>query len=104
MSRDQGQPGGAVLEKRKDQTQTPKLYRVVLLNDDYTTMDFVVDVLETVFSKPPAEAYRLMLQVHTQGRAICGTYTHEIAETKVSTVRELAVREGFPLQASMEEA
>jgi ATP-dependent Clp protease adaptor protein ClpS len=103
MSREERQPGGAVLEKQKEKTQTPKMYRVLLLNDDYTTMDFVVDVLETVFLKPPAEAFRLMMQVHTQGRAICGMYTIEVADTNVSTVRDLAVREGFPLQASMEE-
>jgi len=103
MAQDERQPGGAVLERRKEKPETPKLYRVILHNDDYTTMDFVVGVLETVFQKAPAEAYRLMMQVHTQGRAVCGSYTYEVAETKVATVREMAVREGFPLQASLEE-
>lgn len=103
MSGEQQQTGDAVLERKKEKTQTPKMYRVILLNDDYTTMDFVVIVLETVFHKPPAEAFRLMMQVHTQGRAWCGTYTYDVAETKVATVRELAVRGGFPLQASIEE-
>ena len=79
------------------------MYRVVLLNDDYTTMEFVVSVLEGIFQKSPAEAFRLMMQVHTQGRAACGTYTYEVAETKVAAVRDLAKREGFPLQASLEE-
>ena len=79
------------------------MYRVVLLNDDYTTMEFVVNVLEGVFQKGPAEAFRLMMQVHTKGQAECGTYTHEVAETKVDTVRDMAQREGFPLQAAIEE-
>ena len=99
-----GQTGGAVLERRKDKTETPKLYRVLLINDDYTTMEFVVSVLEGTFQKSPAEAFRLMMQVHTQGRAVCGTYTYEVAETKVEIVREQAAREGFPLQASIEDA
>lgn len=97
------QPSGLVLERRKEKTETPKLYRVLLLNDDYTTMEFVVDVLESVFQRSPAEAFRLMMQVHTQGRAVCGTYTYEVAETKVDAVRNLAARAGFPLQASIEE-
>ena len=97
------QPGSAVLEQSKQKTETPKLYRVLLLNDDYTTMEFVVRVLENVFQKSPAEAFRLMMQVHTQGQAACGTYTYEVAETKVDTVSALAAREGFPLQASIED-
>ena len=103
MPGDSMQPGGAVLEEQQQKTKTPKLYRVVLLNDDYTTMEFVVSVLEGVFQKSPAEAFRLMMQVHTQGRATCGTYTYEVAETKVDTVRDLAKQEGFPLQASIED-
>jgi len=95
--------GGAVLERRQDETETPKLYRVLLLNDDYTTMEFVVTVLEEVFHKSPAEAFRLMMQVHTQGRSVCGTYTYEVAETKVDAVRDRAAKEGFPLQANLEE-
>ena len=98
------QPGGDVLEQQRQKTQTPKMFRVVLINDDYTTMEFVVGVLESVFQKGPAEAYRLMMQVHTQGRAVCGTYTYEVAETKVGSVRDLASQEGFPLQANIEEA
>ena len=103
MTHDQRQPGADVLEKTKTIAKEPTLYRVILHNDDYTTMDFVVDILENVFHKPPAEAYRLTMQVHTQGLAVCGTYTHEVAETKVESVRDLATRNGFPLQASMEE-
>ena len=98
------QLGGDVLEQQHQKTQTPKMFRVVLINDDYTTMEFVVGVLESVFQKGPAEAYRLMMQVHTQGRAVCGTYTYEVAETNVGSVRDLASQEGFPLQANIEEA
>jgi ATP-dependent Clp protease adaptor protein ClpS len=75
---------------------------VLLLNDDYTTMDFVVEVLETIFHKQPAEAYRIMMMVHTQGKGLCGVYPHEVAETKVATVIELARDNGFPLLAAME--
>ena len=103
MSSEPIQPGGVVLEQHEQKTQTPKMYRVLLLNDDYTTMEFVVSVLEGVFQKGPAEAFRLMMLVHTQGRAVCGTYTYEVAETKVGTVRDMAKLEGFPLQANIEE-
>ena len=92
---------GAVLERNEHKTKTPKMCRVVLLNDDYTTMEFVVSVLEGVFQKGPAEAFRLMMQVHNEGQATCGTYTYEVAETKVDTIRELARQEGFPLQANI---
>ena len=103
MTDDQRQTGGHVLERTKTITKEPRFYRVILHNDDYTTMDFVIGILETVFHKQPAVAYRLMLQVHTQGRAICGMYPHEVAETKIATVRDQAARQGFPLQASLEE-
>jgi len=103
MSNNSVQPGDTIVEKREHKIQTPKLYRVMLLNDDYTTMDFVVEVLEQVFQKGPAEAFRLMMQVHAQGSAICGVYTYEIAETKVDIIRDLAKTEGVPLQAKIEE-
>ena len=103
MPGDPVQPGGDVLEQQHQKTQTPKMFRVVLLNDDYTTMEFVVGVLESVFQKSPAEAYRLMMQVHTQGRAVCGIYTYEVAETKAGSVHDLASNKGVPLQASIEE-
>src|ERR687897_123015 len=96
------QAGGEVLERTKQQTKRPELYKVLLLNDDYTTMDFVVEVLETIFNKPPAEAYRIMMAVHTQGKGLCGVYPFEIAETKVETVIDLARDNGFPLKATME--
>ena len=97
-------PGPA--EKLKERVQTkkdePTFHRVMLLNDDYTTMDFVIEVLETIFHKAPAEAYRIMMAVHTQGKGLCGVYPHEIAETKVTTVIERARSNGFPLLAAME--
>lgn len=95
---------GEVKEKPKAVTRRPQLFHVVLINDDYTTMEFVVHVLEAVFEKGPAEAYRIMMEVHVQGRGVCGAYTYEIAETKVATVHEMARTEGFPLRAGIEEA
>jgi ATP-dependent Clp protease adaptor protein ClpS len=94
---------GGVLEKTRDLTKRPELYRVVLHNDDYTAMEFVVDILETVFGKSPAEAYRVMLHVHQTGIGIAGVYTHEVAETKVAEVENLAQEAGYPLRASLEE-
>jgi len=95
--------GEGVLEKSKPTVKRPRLYKVVLHNDDYTTMDFVVEVLEHVFDKSPAEAYRIMMQVHLGGRGVCGAYTFEIAETKAVAVHDLAQRNGYPLLASVEE-
>ena len=102
MARDPHTDHG-VLEETRQKTRKPTLYKVILLNDDYTTMEFVLQVLETVFHKTPAAAHRIMMQVHLKGLAVCGAYTHEVAETKVATVRDLAKRDGFPLQATLEE-
>ena len=96
--------GGEVKDKPKAVTKRPQLYHVVLINDDYTTMEFVVQTLEEIFDKGPAEAYRIMMEVHTSGRGVCGAYTYEVAETKVATVHEMARGEGFPLRAGIEEA
>jgi len=104
MVDEQRDPGGEVVDEVRHQVKEPDLYQVVLLNDDYTTMDFVVQVLEEIFHKQPAEAYRIMMQVHTRGRGICGQYPYEVAETKVATVQEQARTAGFPLQATMEKA
>lgn len=93
---------GEVLEKTRPKTDKPKLYKVVLHNDDYTTMDFVVKVLESIFGKSPAEAYRVMMKVHTEGAGIAGVYTYEVAETKVALVHEEAREAGHPLRCSME--
>ena len=96
--------GGEVLEKTRPRAKQPTLFNVLLHNDDYTTMQFVVDVLETVFHKSPAEAFRVMMHVHTRGKGLCGAYPYEVAETKVSQVHDRARSQGFPLLASMEEA
>lgn len=83
---------------------TPKMYRVLLMNDDYTPMDFVIHVLQKFFMKPTEEATRIMLEVHTKGAGQCGTYTHEIAETKVHLVNSYAQQHRFPLKCIMEKA
>jgi ATP-dependent Clp protease adaptor protein ClpS len=82
--------------------EEPPMYRVMLLNDDYTTMEFVVEVLVYVFQKSPEEATRIMLNVHRSGVGICGIYPFEVAETKVNTVETLARENGFPLKCIME--
>ena len=82
----------------------PSMYKVLLLNDDYTTMEFVVQVLESVFHKSAPEADRIMINIHVRGVGYCGTYPFEIAETKVVKVHGLARAEGFPLKCSLEEA
>lgn len=87
----------------EEEIKEPKKFRVVMHNDDYTTMDFVVRVLMAVFKKSLEQATRLMLQIHKQGKAVCGVYTEEVAETKVSAVESMARNEGFPLKCSMEE-
>ena len=93
---------GQLLERTRQETKKPELFKVLLLNDDYTTMEFVVEILEGVFHKQPAEAYRIMMAVHTQGKGLCGVYPHEVAETKVATVIDRAREQGFPLLAAME--
>ena len=102
MSDTERQTGGEVLEREKQQTKRPELFKVLLLNDDYTTMDFVIEILESVFHKQPAEAFRIMMMVHTQGKGLCGVYPFEVAETKVATVVDRARENGFPLRAAME--
>ena len=91
-----------VLERTKLAPKKPEYCKVLLLNDDYTTMEFVVEILETVFQKTRSEALRVMMQVHNQGHGVCGAYAHEVAETKVSMVHELARQHSFPLRASLE--
>ncbi len=102
MAGTERQTGGEILERTKQETKKPELFKVLLLNDDYTTMDFVVEILESVFNKAPAEAYRIMMAVHTQGQGLCGVYPFDVAETKVATVVDRARDSGFPLRAAME--
>ncbi|MCX7724566.1 MAG: ATP-dependent Clp protease adapter ClpS [Thermodesulfovibrio sp.] len=89
-------------EQEEISTDKPELYRVYLLNDDYTTMDFVVHVLMTIFDKPRVEATAIMLHVHRHGKGLAGIYPKEIAETKVYQVESLARANGFPLKCIIE--
>ncbi len=97
-----GVPGSGVSTQTRTRTRKPSLYRVLLLNDDYTPMEFVVYVLERFFNKNREEATRIMLHVHQHGVGVCGVYTYEVAETKVSQVLDLARRNEHPLQCTME--
>ncbi len=81
----------------------PKKYKVIMLNDDYSTMDFVIEVLTTIFRKSGDEATQIMLNIHNKGREVCGIYTHEVASTKVAQVKNAARKNGFPLKTVMEE-
>jgi ATP-dependent Clp protease adaptor protein ClpS len=94
----------AVLSETRKKEKEPPMYRVLLHNDDYTTMEFVVEVLMHVFNKHFEDAARIMLNVHRSGIGVCGMYTYEVAETKVETVHELARERGFPLKSSLERA
>lgn len=103
--RDREQRGGSqtdVVTKTRAKTQKPSLYKVLMLNDDYTPMEFVVGVLERFFAKTPEDATRIMLQVHQKGVGICGVYTYEVAETKVTQVIDHARQHQHPLQCTME--
>src|SRR5277367_1758695 len=99
---DQGGPGTAVITKTKPQTKRPNLYKVLLLNDDYTPMEFVVHVLERFFGKGREEATQIMLHVHRRGVGVCGVYTYEVAESKVTQVVDFSRRHQHPLQCTME--
>ena len=92
----------SILSSTKEEAKEPSMYRVLLHNDDYTTMDFVVEILMTVFNKSMEESILIMMSVHRQGIGICGLYTFEIAETKMNSVHGLAREKGFPLRCSME--
>lgn len=95
-------PGTAVITRTKPQVKRPSLYRVLLLNDDYTPMEFVVHVLEHFFTKNREEATQIMLHVHQHGVGECGVYTYEVAETKVTQVMDFARKHQHPLQCVME--
>ncbi len=99
MDRDSGVE---TIERVEEDVQEPPMYQVLLHNDDYTTMDFVVEILQEVFHKGPSEAVSIMLKVHNDGIGVCGVYTKEIAETKIEQVHARARKAGFPLMASMQ--
>ncbi len=97
-----GTPGSAVITKTKPITKRPNMYRVLLLNDDYTPMEFVVHVLERFFNKDRETATRIMLHVHQHGIGECGIFTYEVAETKVTQVMDFSRKHQHPLQCVME--
>ena len=94
--------GAAVITRTRAQTKRPNMYRVLLLNDDYTPMEFVISILQAFFNKDAQEATQIMLQVHHNGVGECGVYTYEVAETKVSQVMDHARKNQHPLQCIME--
>lgn len=91
-----------VISEVRDDIDEPSMYKVLLHNDDYTTMEFVVEILMIVFNKSSDDAVRIMLNVHHKGIGICGVYTYEVSETKVNSVHALARQHGFPLKCTME--
>ncbi len=95
-------PGTGVVVKAKPKTKKPSMYKVLMLNDDYTPMEFVVHTLERFFNKNRQEATRIMLHVHRRGVGICGVYTYEVAETKVTQVMDFARQHQHPLQCTLE--
>lgn len=95
---------GEVLTRDEEELNEPDEYRVILLNDDYTTMEFVVTVLMAVFHKSLIDAQKIMLDVHRKGRGIVGVYSYDIAVTKINQVHEVAKQNGFPLKCIMEKA
>lgn len=97
------QLSGSVLAPERAKIKPPHLYKVILYNDDYTTMDFVVEVLQRFFAMNRERALQIMLEVHNKGSAICGVYSRDVAESKVSQVTELAKHHGHPLRCGIEE-
>jgi ATP-dependent Clp protease adaptor protein ClpS len=95
---------GRVATRVEEELKEPEEYRVLLFNDDFTTMEFVVSVLMTVFHKPLPEATTIMLDVHKKGRGLVGVYSYDIAVTKINQVHQLARQNGFPLKCTMEKA
>ena len=104
MSQEREEFDSLLKEKTHEKIKEPPLFKVVLHNDDYTTMDFVVHVLIIIFHKSREEATRIMLHVHNNGVGLCGVYTKEIAETKVTEVTQLSQEHQFPLKCTMEES
>jgi len=94
----------SVLAPERAKTKPPRMYKVVLFNDDYTTMDFVIEVLQRFFEMNRERALQIMLKVHNEGSAVCGVYSRDVAETKVAQVSEFAQQHGHPLRCGMEES
>ncbi len=92
-----------ILLKDQSSIRFPRMYQVIMLNDDYTTMDFVILVLQDVFFKTAPESQEIMIEVHTKGKSVVGIYTYDVAQTKSLQVKELAKKEGFPLRCVLEE-
>jgi ATP-dependent Clp protease adaptor protein ClpS len=90
------------INEKKVKIDKPKMYKVYLINDDYTTMNFVIDILIDIFLKPRSSAVLIMYTIHNEGKGLCGVYTHEIAKTKIQQVRIMASNYNFPLIATME--
>jgi ATP-dependent Clp protease adaptor protein ClpS len=97
------QHSSSVLAPERAKTKPPRMYKVILYNDDYTTMEFVIEVLQRFFALNRERAMQIMLEVHNKGSAICGVYSHDVAESKVVQVTELAKQHGHPLRCGMEE-
>jgi ATP-dependent Clp protease adaptor protein ClpS len=95
---------GLALEEARPEVKLPPMYRVVLINDDYTPMDFVIEILQTFFRMSHDRATQVMLHVHTRGKGVCGVFTFEIAETKVAQVNEYSRQSEHPLKCTMEKA
>ena len=93
----------SVLAPERAKAKPPRMYKVILLNDDYTTMDFVIEVLQRFFAMNRERAMQIMLKVHNEGSAVCGVYSLDVAETKVAQVSEFAKQHGHPLRCNMEE-
>lgn len=93
---------GQIKEKVREEVKEPDMYRVLLLNDDYTTTDFVVEILVSIFHKPPIEAAKIMMDVHKKGKGVVGLYTHDIAATKIAQVHQFAKEREYPLKCVME--
>ena len=102
MSNELKIPSSQVLVKQKKKLQKPKLFKVILLNDDYTPMEYVVKLLRSVFNKSESEAVNIMLMVHNKGAGVCGIFTKDVAETKVFTVLKMAKHDQHPLKCIME--
>jgi len=102
FDKDDNGTGTGVATRTRPKTKKPSMYKVLMLNDDYTPMEFVVHVLERFFNKGREEATRIMLNVHQKGVGVCGVYTYEVAETKVNQVMDLARQQQHPLQCTIE--